>query len=229
MLHCTGMSGVSTTSHTKQRLTSIDTAIALGADAISLQANFDGQNDAHNLQLIGDIVDDARGFGLPVLAMIYDVHPESRSTDRLRHLIRIAVELGVDAIKIAPPTDLQELPALVASLSSDVDIFVAGGELRGEAELIALAERALDAGIAGLCIGRNIFQSRCPERVLDALHALIASNGSPRPNASSYAISPYPVAQLQSGSRPDQTAVQLHTLPASSASHDHIPIGEWGF
>ncbi len=180
MVHLTGgMCAGAPHSDQKERLTSIDAALALGADAVSLQTNFDGTNDAHNLRLLGSVVDEAQRFGLPVLAMVYDTHREGTSIRRQRHLMRVAMELGVDAIKIAPPEDLQVLPELLDSLASDVDIFVAGGIVRQDEDVLKLAQRAICCGAAGLCIGRNVFQRAAPEVLLDRIRAVLEAAGIP--------------------------------------------------
>jgi class I fructose-bisphosphate aldolase/fructose-bisphosphate aldolase/2-amino-3,7-dideoxy-D-threo-hept-6-ulosonate synthase len=170
MVHLTGMNLGSTYPDQKERLTSLESAVMLGADAVSLQANFDGETDAHNLRLIGRAVDEAQQFGLPVLAMIYDSHPNGSSLVRQQHLMRIAIELGVDALKIAPPKNHQEVGELLEHAAKDAEIFIAGGGLRKDAELLDLAEAATRHGAAGLCVGRNVFQRSEPGEFLARLH-----------------------------------------------------------
>ncbi len=162
------MSAMASDPDRKLRLTRMDTALRLGADAVSLQVNFDGTNDAHNLELIGDIVDEAQPCGLPVLAMVYDTRKQQDGdpVKRYRHLMRIAVELGVDAIKIAPPTDVAHVPALLRGLAGDVAIFFAGGSVQSEDALLALARAAAVNGAAGMCVGRNVFQRERPAELL---------------------------------------------------------------
>src|SRR5262249_31967445 len=107
MLHLNGMSIRAAAPDTKEVVTSVETAIRLGADAVSVQVNFDGHNDSHTLRLLGSVVDDALRFGVPVLAMVYDAtgpqRGEEERLERLCHFMRIATELGIDALKIGPP------------------------------------------------------------------------------------------------------------------------------
>ncbi len=166
MVHLNGTSVLSERPDDKVRLTSIESALRLGADAISFQVNFTGGNDSANLELMGHIVDEAQRFALPVLAMIYDKvkSDEAQAASRQRHLIRMAIEMGCDAVKIGAPTDVRVLPAWLNSLSEDIPIYLAGGSITDETQLFELTHAALAAGASGLCVGRNVFQrSNCGE------------------------------------------------------------------
>jgi class I fructose-bisphosphate aldolase/fructose-bisphosphate aldolase/2-amino-3,7-dideoxy-D-threo-hept-6-ulosonate synthase len=174
MLHLTGMTTLGREPHTKQLVTSVDAALRYGADAVSLQVNFDGTNDVHNLKTLGSVVDDASRYGLPVLTMLYDVVPPDNAAARivrLRHLMRAAVELGSDALKIAAPSDVLELGEIVDGFIDHTAIFVAGGAVRTEEEIATLADAVARCGATGLCVGRNVFQHPSPSTILDKLSA----------------------------------------------------------
>jgi class I fructose-bisphosphate aldolase/fructose-bisphosphate aldolase/2-amino-3,7-dideoxy-D-threo-hept-6-ulosonate synthase len=173
MVHLNGMSTLGPAPDTKELVTKVESALALGADAVSFQVNFDGSNDAHNLALTGALVDEAARYGLPTLAMIYDkVEATGRARlDRIRHLMRIAIELGVDALKIGVPASLADVPELFDGLAVDAPIFFAGGSLCDEDDLADLARVAVQCGGAGLCVGRNVFQRPLPGIVLERLRA----------------------------------------------------------
>ena len=155
----------------------------LGADAVSVQVNFDGDSDAHNLVLLGQVVDAAQSEGMPVLAMVYDkaVHQDNQERiNRQQHLIRLAIELGVDALKLAPPASARrpwELQQILRDHCDDTAIFFAGGAQCDEADLVALAKAAVERGAAGLCVGRNVFGSAKPDLVLTELDRVM--NGVP--------------------------------------------------
>lgn len=178
MIHLNGMSNLSAGADSKERLTSLETAMRLGADGVSFQVNFDGENDAHNLTEMGKIVDEAARYGLPVLAMVYDkVKAEGAvARTRLRHLMRIAVELGCDAIKIAPPAAGLELSDLLAGVTGDIAVYVAGGSVTTEKEVTDLARNVVRAGGTGLCVGRNVFCRENAGEVLSGIkEALVPS------------------------------------------------------
>jgi len=175
MVHLNGMAAFSATPDVKELVTSVRSAQRLGADAVSIQVNFDGTNDAHNLKLLGRVADAALKEGVPVLTMLYDkvVHTSDRARlTRLRHLIRLTIELGTDAIKLAPPATSRlttEVPELLADHARDTAIYFAGGATCPDAELLQLARETARCGGAGLCIGRNVFGRSDPDELLTTL------------------------------------------------------------
>jgi class I fructose-bisphosphate aldolase/fructose-bisphosphate aldolase/2-amino-3,7-dideoxy-D-threo-hept-6-ulosonate synthase len=173
MLHLNGMTMLAAQPDTKEMLTSVEAAVRLGADAVSVQVNFTEQNAAHNLGVLGSVVDAALAWGLPVLAMVYDKVASTSSDQqvaRMRHLIRSAYELGVDAVKIDAPSSLADIPALLADISDDVSVFFAGGPLTDLSRLVEVAALAVSNGAVGLCVGRNVFQRPDRANALRLLH-----------------------------------------------------------
>lgn len=172
MVHLNGMSTLAPEPDRKEMVTGVETAVRLGADAVSLQVNFDGRADAQNLPMLGAVVDEAARYGLPVLTMLYDKvgdpDPEVARA-RLRQWMRCAVELGTDALKLGPPDHVTDIAPLIDGLSDDVDIFFAGGDPGEDDGTVALARAASAAGAAGLCVGRNVFGHRDPGQMLNVL------------------------------------------------------------
>ncbi len=171
MVHLNGMSSLSKSADSKERLTDIPSSVRLGADAVSFQVNFDGANDSKNLSQMGQIVDEASRYSLPVLAMVYDkvIADKKTKRDRLRHLIRVSIEMGCDAIKIAPPENVSELAPLLEGVAEDIPVFLAGGTITSVESLVEMTRAGLRAGLSGLCLGRNVFQREDSSEVLDQL------------------------------------------------------------
>lgn len=176
MLHVNGMISMSAMADRKEMLTSVERAVRLGADAISLQVNFDGTNDAHNLKLLGAAADEADRYGLPVLTMLYDKQPNvaaDKAVGRLRHLMRACVELGTDALKLAAPKELSLVPVLLEGIQEATPVFFAGGEKCSDDDLLALARSIALHGGSGLCVGRNVFQSDNAAGILNRLQQVL--------------------------------------------------------
>jgi fructose-bisphosphate aldolase, class I len=179
MVHLNGMLSLSADADTKELLTSVERAVALGADGVSFQVNFNGKNDSHNLRLMGKLTDEAAKYSLPVLAMIYDKVPadDKQAIVRLRHLLRAAIEMGCDAVKIAPPETAGKLPEILSGISEDILVYVAGGTMASESQVYDLARETVRAGGTGLCVGRNVFGRKNFAEVLSQLKDILA----PRP------------------------------------------------
>src|SRR5690242_4798515 len=96
MVHLNGATSIGEEPDTKQLVTSVENAVRLGADGVSVQVNFRPDNHAHNLGVLGRVVDEAERYGLPTLAMVYPagvVDDERQAMARHRHFLRIALEL----------------------------------------------------------------------------------------------------------------------------------------
>ncbi|AUX21456.1 fructose-bisphosphate aldolase [Sorangium cellulosum] len=180
MIHLNGMTSLAPNPNVKERLTSVEAAVRLGADAVSLQLNFDGTNDAHNLSQLGAVVDEAQRFGMPVLTMLYDKVPsdgEQARLQRLRHLMRACVELGTDALKLEAPPQPSHVHQLLSGIVEHTAVFFAGGALRSEDEMIRLAQEVVARGATGLCVGRNVFQRESASAVLTQLQRVVLAAG----------------------------------------------------
>lgn len=165
VVHLNGMTNLGEQPDTKQLLVTVEAAIRLGADAVSVQVNFRHDNHGHNLRLLSTVEESAARYGLPMLAMVYDkVHSadDDLRIKRQRHLIRVAIELGVDIIKTDPPRQSEHIEPLLDGIADDAAIFFSGGSLMAEDELIDLAKRVSASAAKGLCVGRNVFQRPDP-------------------------------------------------------------------
>jgi fructose-bisphosphate aldolase, class I len=172
IVHLNGMPTLAPGADTKIMLVSVEAALQLGADAISIQVNFSNDNFAHNFAMLGAVTDAAHAVGLPVLTMLYDKVRSPTSAERigrLNHLVRAVTELGSDAVKLALPQSGGELEDLLSLHSRDIHILFAGGEKMPEDLLISTTRTALSHGACGLCIGRNIFQHPQPQALLAKL------------------------------------------------------------
>ncbi|WP_444943383.1 class I fructose-bisphosphate aldolase [Microbulbifer sp. ZKSA006] len=156
----------------KQLVTTVEAAVRLGADAVSIQTNFSAATASHNLRLIGHVVDEAHSWGMPVLNMVYDKSSDAQGLERLRHFMRTAVELGVDALKVAAPQNLQRIPELIDGIQGHTPVLFAGGTLADERALIELAAATVEFGAGGICVGRNVFQRSNPATTLMQLQSV---------------------------------------------------------
>jgi len=158
----------------KVRLATVHAAVALGADAVSVHLDMGGNASSHCLGLLGEVVDEAHALGMPVLAMIYDRTPGAaeRGLARQRHYMRAAVEVGADVLKVQAPADLAAIPQLIAGFAHTPVLF-AGGEMKSDAELLALARAVVLHGASGLCVGRNVFQRGDPAACLREVSGIL--------------------------------------------------------
>lgn len=160
----------------KRLVCSVETAIAHGADAVSFHLNVGSDREPEQLVDLGSVIESAHRYGLPVLAMAYPRGPDVDSTDptATAHAVRVADELGADLIKTSvPASDLE-----VAVGATDRPVLIAGGSPSAPIDTLEMIADAMDAGAAGVSMGRSIFQHPSPGRMTAAIAAIVHDGAS---------------------------------------------------
>ncbi|WP_105970639.1 2-amino-3,7-dideoxy-D-threo-hept-6-ulosonate synthase [Streptomyces geranii] len=157
----------------------VEECVRLGADAVSVHVNIGSDTEAGQLSDLGAVAAACDRWGMPLIAMVYPRGPRVDDPTRpelVAHAVSVAADLGVDIVKTvlaAPPERMAEVVE-----SSPLPIVVAGGG-GTEASLEAFAASALSAGCAGLAVGRRVFTSPSPRRVVQQLAAIVHGPASP--------------------------------------------------
>lgn len=161
ILHLNGNLCSPATIDTKIELTSVEAAMFNAADAVSLQLNFNESNISENISLLGKIGEKTHRCSLPLLVMIYSNRQQDgeNEIEKVRHLIRVCIELGVDMVKIALPKSVNDTESILKNLTEDIHIYFAGGATSDYSTLSDIMEPAIELGAKGFCVGRNIFQN----------------------------------------------------------------------
>lgn len=166
----------------------VEQALALGADAVVLNATVGAPYESVELEKIGRICSDGRRWGMPVVAEVLSQammanHMDFRGDgqaqlpdDIAREVAtccRLGVELGADAIKTRYAGDVESFRQICASTGRPV--LVAGGPLRGSGlkATLELLNDVLEAGAAGVIFGRQIWQQPDPGAALRAVCAMV--------------------------------------------------------
>ncbi len=92
--------------------------------------------------------------------------------EKILPLVRQAVELGADIIK-ADPCDRVEDYHLVVETASGKPVLPRGGGRTTDREILARTEALMQQGASGIVYGRNIIQHPYPERMTQALMAIV--------------------------------------------------------
>jgi DhnA family fructose-bisphosphate aldolase class Ia len=165
----------------KVLISGVETAIRLGADAISVHINVGGSAAEHDmLEALGEVADLCDQNGLPLLAMTY---PRGKgvtgSPAEVAHAARIGAELGADLVKCPYTGDISSMRLVTAACP--VPVVIAGGpKCDTDVAVLQMVEDAMSAGCAGISLGRNIFQHRRPDLMTAALRAIIIDGATVR-------------------------------------------------
>jgi fructose-bisphosphate aldolase/2-amino-3,7-dideoxy-D-threo-hept-6-ulosonate synthase len=157
-------------------------AIRAGADAVSFHINVGSEYEPDQITQLGELTSEAERYGIPVLAMSYarghDVQeddPEDFSED-LGHAVRLAEELGADVVKTAYSGNAETFEHVVES--TRLPVVIAGGSKGTDEETLDMVRGAMDAGAAGVSMGRSIFQHDDPEAITEAVAAVVHEDAS---------------------------------------------------
>lgn len=151
----------------------VEEAVRAGADAVSLHVNVGSDHEPAQIEDLAHVTDQAAALGIPVLAMAYARGPGVDSTDpeALGHAVRFAEELGADIVKTGYSGDATSFKHVVES--TRLPVVIAGGAKGTDSETVEAVRGVMDAGGAGVSMGRSIFQHDDPEAITTAISAVI--------------------------------------------------------
>jgi len=179
-VHLSGSTSLNPDPNDKVLVCSVEEAIALGADGVSIHINLGAPNESKMLETGAKIVRDCNRWGMPLLVMIYPrgkgIDPASPQT--IGQCVRVAEELGADMIKTSYPGNAEAFARITKACS--VPVFVAGGEKTSDLESLELIRDSVAAGGAGVCMGRNAFQRNDTRAFVHAICRVVHNKVDPK-------------------------------------------------
>jgi fructose-bisphosphate aldolase / 2-amino-3,7-dideoxy-D-threo-hept-6-ulosonate synthase len=175
-----GMSTLSPNVNAKVQVCSVQEALKLGADAVSVHVNVGAQDEDKMLANLGKVSEECDAFGIPLLAMMYPRGPKIANEHALEvvaHAARIGAELGADIIKTNYTGSIESFKQVTESCPAPV-VIAGGPKCKSPQEVLQTTYDALQAGAAGLSIGRNVFQAENPTAIAKALSAIVHENAT---------------------------------------------------
>jgi fructose-bisphosphate aldolase/2-amino-3,7-dideoxy-D-threo-hept-6-ulosonate synthase len=180
IVHLSGSTSLNPDPNDKVLVCSVEEAIALGADAVSIHINLGAPNESKMLESGARIVRDCNRWGIPLLLMIYPrgkgIDPVSPQT--IGQCVRVAEELGADMIKTSYPGTPEAFTRITKACS--VPVFVAGGEKISDLESLEMIRDSIASGGAGVCMGRNAFQRDNTRAFVQSICRVVHHNVDPK-------------------------------------------------
>jgi predicted phospho-2-dehydro-3-deoxyheptonate aldolase len=175
IVHLSAGTSLSTHPLDKTIVCSVEEALKMGADAVSVHVNVGNNHDSHMLRDLGETAHTASQWGVPLLAMIY---PRGRrikdeyDPEAVMHAARLGAELGADLVKVSYTGSKESFRKVVEGCH--IPVVIAGGpKMDSDLAVLNMVNDAIDVGAAGISIGRNVFQHRCPALMVKALSAIV--------------------------------------------------------
>jgi 2-amino-4,5-dihydroxy-6-oxo-7-(phosphonooxy)heptanoate synthase len=183
ILHLSGSTRHAPDPDAKYLVATVEEALRLGADAVSVHVNLGSRDEHRQIADLASVSGACDRWNMPLLAMIYPRGPliaDPSDPTLVTHAATLAAELGADIVKVPYPGSSSALADVMAACP--IPVITAGGpRVADEQALLELVDEVLRSGVAGLAMGRNIFQSPDPGRlarlIADRIHGAGAVPG----------------------------------------------------
>ncbi len=153
----------------------IEDAVRMNIDAVAVQVFVGGEHETQSIANLTALVDAGYRYGVPVLGVTAVGKELTRDARYLGLATRICAELGAQFVKTYYCEDGFER----VTAGCPVPIVMAGGKKLAELDALRMAAAALAEGAAGVDMGRNIFQSKAPGAMIQAVRAVVHDDARP--------------------------------------------------
>jgi predicted phospho-2-dehydro-3-deoxyheptonate aldolase len=179
IVHLSASTRIAPDPTSKTIVCTVEEAIKLGADGVSVHVNLGAEDERSMLHDLGHVGRVAVDWGIPLLAMMYTRGPGVKSeydVQLVKHAARVGAELGADIVKVVYTGSTESFREVVDGCF--VPVVIAGGEkMDNDEDIMEMVKGAVAAGAAGVSIGRNVFQHKDPGKIVQAISRIV-HNGS---------------------------------------------------
>ncbi len=180
IVHLSASTSMGPDPNEKVPVCTVEEAIQIGADAVSIHVNLGAETEPDMLAHFGEVAATCRTWGMPLLAMMYARGPtidNPYDVNHVKHAARVGAELGADVVKCVYTGSAETFKEVVDGCP--VPIVIAGGEkMETDREILDMVAGSLEAGGMGVSIGRNVFQHDRPDRIVTAISRMVHENKS---------------------------------------------------
>ncbi len=152
----------------------IENAVRADADCVAVQTFIGAPGESRSLELLARTVDAATGYGIPTLGVVAVGKDMERTEKFFLLATRVLAENGANIVKSYYCDGFEHVAA-----ACPVPIVIAGGKKLPELDALEMAYKAIRDGAHGVDMGRNIFQSDCPEGMARAIGKVVHEGYTP--------------------------------------------------
>ena len=144
----------------QQLITTVEEAKNLGATAVAVTLYVGADRESEMLSLISKIKLDCLRLGMPLLGFSYPRSKKQKTKydpDAIRYAARVGAEIGFDIVKTYYPGNREDWKKVIKD-TNFAPVVAAGGPALSDAEdVVRVVQDVIDAGGAGVAMGRNIW------------------------------------------------------------------------
>jgi len=178
IIHLSGATNLSPYKNRKVLVCSVERALKMGADAVSIHINIGANEEPEMLQDARKVVEASREWGMPILAMMYPRGGKisnENSPEVVNIAVRVGAELGADIVKTNYTGDIDSFKYIVNSVH--IPVIIAGGPKMDTTEdLLQMVYDSVQAGGSGVAFGRNVFQAEDPTKIVKGICRIVHQN-----------------------------------------------------
>jgi len=175
IIHLSAGTALSPDPNAKELVCTVEETIRLGADAVSIHVNLGAETDKEMLRQFGLVSERCMQWQMPLVAMVYTRGAKIQDeydAENVKLAARVGAELGADIVKVVYTGNVETFKEVVDGCP--VPVVIAGGAKMGsDADIFQMVAGALQAGAAGVSIGRNAFQHKTPDKMVQALSQMV--------------------------------------------------------
>jgi putative autoinducer-2 (AI-2) aldolase len=146
----------------------VEDALRMNVSAVAVQVFVGGDCETQTVINMTNLVNRCNRYGIPVLGVTAVGKELVRDARYIALATRMIAELGAAFVKTYYVDDFDTVTA-----SCPVPVVIAGGKKLTEIDALKMARNAIDAGAAGVDMGRNIFQSDAPIAMIQAVRKVV--------------------------------------------------------
>ena len=158
---------------------SVDEAIRMGADAISMGAMTLGDFQGEQFEAIGKFSEECMAKGMPLIGHVYpkgeSVPVDQRASwENIAYCVRSACELGMDIVKTTYTGDPDSMAKALSCVPSSFRVVIQGGDAwKTLDDYLVMTREAMDCGVGGVTMGRFVWDYKDVTALVIALRYII--------------------------------------------------------
>lgn len=164
----------------------VDSAIALGADAVSMGCMTLGDFQNEQFEAIGKVAQECRLKGMPLIGHVYpkgeSVPVDKRTAwEHIAYCVRSACELGMDIVKTTYTGDPESMAKAISCVPSSFRVVIQGGDAcKTLDDYLNMTYDAMQCGVGGVTMGRFVWDYKDVTALVIALRYIIHEGYTPK-------------------------------------------------
>lgn len=158
---------------------SVEEAIRMGADAVSMGAMTLGDFQGEQFEAIGRFAEECSAKGMPLIGHVYpkgESVPKDKRTawENIAYCCRSACEMGMDIVKTTYTGDPDSMAKVISCVPSSFRVVIQGGDAcKTLDDYLVMTRDAMDCGVGGVTMGRFVWDYKDVTALVISLRYII--------------------------------------------------------